>query len=129
MTARLGIVIVAVRELATAVRFYRDAFGWPAEVDTPVYVEFSLPGGMRFGVYQRESFGKNTGQLPRATLAGELSPTELYLYVDDPAAALEHAVEAGARLLSPVSPRPWGDDVGYCADPDGNVLALARPTA
>jgi uncharacterized glyoxalase superfamily protein PhnB len=36
---------------------------------------------------------------------------------------------AGARVLSPVAPRDWGDDAAYFADPDGNVIVVARPIA
>jgi len=34
---------------------------------------------------------------------------------------------AGARLLSAAAPRDWGDEAAYFADPDGNVLVVARP--
>jgi aminoglycoside 6'-N-acetyltransferase len=37
-------------------------------------------------------------------------------------------VAAGATELSPVLAREWGDDAGYCLDPDGHVLAFAAPT-
>ncbi len=36
------------------------------------------------------------------------------------------AIAAGARELSPLAPRDWGDEAAYFADPDGNVLAVAR---
>jgi predicted enzyme related to lactoylglutathione lyase len=125
--ARLALVILAVRDFDQAVRFYRAAFGWEQPVAAPAYAEFLLPGGMRLGIYAREGFGRNTGQVPHAVPAGELAPTELYLYADDPAAALARAQAAGARLLSPLSSRDWGDEAGYLADPEGNVLVLARP--
>jgi hypothetical protein len=32
-----------------------------------------------------------------------------------------------ATLLDPLRRRDWGDEVAYFADPDGNVVALARP--
>jgi len=33
----------------------------------------------------------------------------------------------GARVLSELEPRDWGDKVAYYADPEGNVLAVACP--
>ena len=33
----------------------------------------------------------------------------------------------GARCLSPLAPRPWGDEAAYFEDPDGNVVVVARP--
>lgn len=121
------LTILAVENLNASAAFYAAAFGWTATVETPVYVEFALPGGQRFGVYERHGFGRNVGQVPVKVGAGELAPTELYLVVDDPVAAIARVQSAGARELSPWAARPWGDEVAYFADPSGNVLALARP--
>jgi predicted enzyme related to lactoylglutathione lyase len=124
MTARHVLTIVAVPDLDRAVRFYQAAFGWNKQVDTPVYVELDA-GKMRFGVYQRDGFAKNIGRHPEPTGEGALVPVEIYLEVDELDRSVERALAAGARLLSPRSPRPWGDDVAYVADPDGIVIALA----
>jgi predicted enzyme related to lactoylglutathione lyase len=125
-TARHILTILAVRDLAKAVRFYREAFGWPAAVEVPVYVEFELPEGLRFGVYQREAFGMNTGQVPAELPEGALSSTEIYFHCADLPEAIARIEAAGARLLSPLAPRGWGDEAAYYADPEGNVLVLAR---
>jgi len=120
------LTILAVRDLDAATRFYREAFGWPQRVNAPVYSEFEVPGGMRLGVYERNGFGRNTGQVPSPIEHGQLAPTELYFYADD----IEHAIAliraAGARELSALAPRAWGDEAAYFSDPDGNVIVLAR---
>ena len=54
---------------------------------------------------------------------------ELYLDVDDPALFGSRAIAAGARELSALAARNWGDDVVYLADPDNHVIAFARKTA
>ena len=126
--ARLGLVILAVADLSRARAFYRSGFGWTAEVDDPVYVEFRLPGGMRLGLYARDAFARNVGQRPFAIPDGAVAATELYLYPDDLGATVERLTAAGARLLSPLAARAWGDEVIYVADPDGTVIALARPS-
>jgi predicted enzyme related to lactoylglutathione lyase len=124
---RIGLVILAVEDLARAARFVREAFGWTATVEVPVYVEWELPGGFRFGVYERGAYGRNPGAEAWLPPAGALQGTELYLYADDLPAACERVVAAGARPLSPLAPRGWGDEVAYFAAPDGWLLALARP--
>jgi catechol 2,3-dioxygenase-like lactoylglutathione lyase family enzyme len=127
MSTRLGLVVLAVSELPRAVSFYRSAFGWTVAVDSPVYVELALPEGMRLGIYERTAFARNVGEVPQLVPAGALAATELYLYPDDVDSALARLGAAGARELSPLARRDWGDEVAYFADPDGNVLALARP--
>ncbi len=91
------LTILAVEDLPRAKEFYSKAFAWPQAVDVPVYAEFQLPTGMRLGLYEREGFERNTGQLPARAPAGEISATELYFYVDDLESAIERVKSAGAR--------------------------------
>ena len=122
---RLSLVILAVEDRARALRFYRDVFEWPLAVDAPTYAELTLPAGMRLGIYDRRGFGKNFGR-ELGPAAGELTGTELYVYVADLAETSERIVRAGGRLLDARRERDWGDAVAYFADPDGNIVALAE---
>jgi catechol 2,3-dioxygenase-like lactoylglutathione lyase family enzyme len=127
MDARPALIILAVSDLPRAVRFYQTAFGWPQEVDVPVYAEFVMPGEQRLGLYEREAFGRNTGRPPSAMPDGATTGTELYFYPADLPAAIARLEAAGARELSRLARRDWGDEAAYYADPDGNVLVMARP--
>lgn len=127
MRPRHVLTILAVSELSHAARFYERAFALSPQVEVPVYREYELPQGQRLGLYQREAFGRNTGQVPVQVAAGDLSATELYFWVDQLEPWLERLTAAGARLLSAAAPRPWGDEAAYFADPEGNVLVVARP--
>jgi len=73
-------------------------------------------------------FASNTGVLPPPTAPGTLTRTELYLHCDGAAleAALARATQLGARVLSTLAPRPWGDEAAYLCDPEGNTVVLAR---
>jgi predicted enzyme related to lactoylglutathione lyase len=121
------LTILAVSDLARAATFFERAFGWLRAVDVPVYVEFEIDGGMRLGVYQREAFARNTGEVPVQAPAAGITATELYFHVEDIEAAIERLRAAGARELSPLAPRDWGDEAAYFGDPDGNVIVIARP--
>jgi catechol 2,3-dioxygenase-like lactoylglutathione lyase family enzyme len=123
----LTLVIFAVQDLPQAVQFYHAAFGWPQMVDEPVYAEFALPDGQRLGLYERHAFSRNTGQVPAPARAGDLTGTELYFYVDHIEQAVARLERAGARLLSGLTRREWGDEAAYFADLDGHVLVVARP--
>ena len=127
--ARLLLVILAVTDAARARRFYDAAFAWPVELEFPGGVSYRTAQGSGVMLYGREGFAGNTGVAPAAPPAQGTTATELYLHVDDLGAAIARLEAAGARLLSPRAPRSWGDDAAYYADPDGNVLALAAPSA
>ena len=118
-------MILAVRDLPAMNAFYTDALGWNHVVDTPVYVELQHDDGLRLGLYVDAAFARNVGDVPAPSVG--LTRTELYLYCDDLAAAIERAERAGARPLGPRALRAWGDEAAYFADPEGNVVVLARP--
>ena len=125
MNARHVLTILAVDDLERAVRFYRDALGWAPTVETPVYVE--LANGMRLGLYLRDGFARNTGVPPQVRPTHGTTAAELYFHVEDLVEAVERLRGAGATELSAPALRPWGDEVAYFADPEGNVVAIAVP--
>ncbi len=127
MTAPLGIVILAVDHVPTARDFYTSVFGWTVRVDAGVFVQLSLPSGPDVGLYARDGFAKNTGLPTTPVPVGHTSGAELYLFPNEPLqVVVDRALAAGARLLSPPTPRMWGDTVAYLADPSGHVVAVAR---
>lgn len=121
------LLVLACDDVPALRDFYVGTFGWRVMVDLPVYVELEVPTGLRVGLYLRAGFARNTGEPPAPTPTTGTTSCELYLRVDDVPAALARLVAAGGRLLSPVLPRPWGDEAGYVADPEGNVVAVSRP--
>jgi lactoylglutathione lyase len=54
---------------------------------------------------------------------------ELFVYVDDVDAAVAGAPGAGGRVLKEAADMPWGERVGFVADPEGNVVSLAASAA
>lgn len=123
----LALIVLAVHDLARATRFYREVFGWPQTVDAPVYAELLMPDGRRLGLYVAAGYGRNTGVDPTLPPPRGVSPAELYFHTEDPAALVARLTAAGARVLSPLALRGWGDEAAYLADPDGHVIVSARP--
>ena len=68
------------------------------------------------------SAGIEEGEIGDARYTG----AEVYVKVDDLDAAIERLGDAGATALSPRREREWGHEAAYFADPDGNVVAVAR---
>jgi uncharacterized glyoxalase superfamily protein PhnB len=52
------------------------------------------------------------------------TPDNIYLATDELYAVFERARAAGARIVSPIEQRPWGERSFYCLDPDGNQLCF-----
>ena len=120
--------ILYVRDQERARAFYEGALGVAPRLHTPGMTEFALPGGAVLGLMPEASIRRLLPSLPDPALGRDWPRAETYLMVASPREHLARALEEGATELSPVLARDWGDDVGYCLDPDGHVLAFAAPT-
>jgi catechol 2,3-dioxygenase-like lactoylglutathione lyase family enzyme len=119
-------LVLAVSDVDRAYSFYRGVFGWESHLEWPgEYHELIVSGVDRLGLYRRDGWSKSAGAEP-AELNGHVSPAYLYVLVDDLDETLGRLQEAGARPLSGRANRSWGDEAAYFADPDGNVVAVAR---
>jgi lincosamide nucleotidyltransferase A/C/D/E len=116
--ARLVFVALRVRDLAAAVRFYREAVGIPLReaggADEERHHEYSWSEGryLHFALFP-------------AARAGGTPPVELGFYVDDLRLAHQHAVSAGADLVAAPHDQSWGRTASY-RDPDGNVVGITQ---
>ncbi len=117
--------ILYVADQAVSAAFYRRVLAAEPVLDVPGMTAFALPGGAQLGLMPEAGIERLLPGL-RATGA-QHSRAEVYLWVPDPAAWHQRAVDAGAFELSPLAPRGWGDRAAYSRDPDGHVLAFAEP--
>ncbi len=116
------------KNAAKAIDFYKRAFG-AREI-----MRSEAPGGriahaeLKIG----DSFLMLSDEFPGAsTKAPESlggSASALWLYVEDVDGIFNQAVQAGARVVMPVSDQFWGDRWGQLADPFGHVWSLATHT-
>jgi lactoylglutathione lyase len=66
--------------------------------------------------------------LPDPESANGIPRVELYFRVANAEEYFERSLELGARNLSSIQLRDWGQSVGYVLDFDGHVLAFATET-
>jgi len=124
----MTVLYVEDQERATA--FYSAVLDHPPVLDVPGMTEFKLTETSSLGLMPEAGIRKLLGDaLPDPAAARGIPRAELYLLVDDPAACLERARLAGARIMDDVRSRDWGDRAGYCLDLDGHVLAFAASLA
>lgn len=118
--------ILYVRDQARSAAFYSAVLGFPPRLDVPGMTEFELGGDAMLGLMPEAGIKRLLGDvLPDPAAATGVPRCELYLCHPDATALQERALLAGAKELSPMSLRNWGDSVAYCLDPDGHVLAFA----
>jgi PhnB protein len=118
--------MLTVKDAASAVEFYRRAFGARelSRVTSPTgqsVVELTLDGHKLFVVDENPA----AFNLSPEAVGG--TTVRLNLIVDDPDAAAQRAVDAGAKVIFPVSDQPYGLRQGRIADPAGHHWLLGKP--
>lgn len=118
---------LAVRGAAEAIEFYRRAFG------AQEIMRMAAPDGaighaeMRIGdsmFMLGEAMPERGAHAPQDfSPAG--SPVSLFVYTEDVDALFARAVEAGARVDTPLENMFWGDRFGKLVDPFGHRWSLA----
>lgn len=121
--------ILFVQDQRRSCEFYRSVLGLAPSLDVPGMTEFDLGNGCKLGLMPEEGIARIiTPELPHPSAGAGIPRAELYLLVESASCYCERALAAGAKLVSPLSPRNWGHAAGYFCDPDGHVLAIAEVT-
>jgi predicted enzyme related to lactoylglutathione lyase len=122
-------LVLAVSDVDRAKQFYGEAFGWKPHLEWPgEYAELELPDQDWLGLYKEDGYAETAGAPVDELKRGRYGGAELYVQVEDVKAAIDSLRNAGAKALSPLARRGWGHEAAYFADPDGNIVAVARPT-
>jgi predicted enzyme related to lactoylglutathione lyase len=107
-------VVVFVRDLEIAKKFYVDQLGLPLVQESQMMLEFFPGDGAKFGVAMAVHeaamplVGRHTGVTLRV-------PGLVDLY--------KSLTAAGVKFAEPLEASPWGTMAVVC-DPDGNQIAL-----
>ncbi|MEI6696710.1 MAG: hypothetical protein WCO13_11635 [Bacteroidota bacterium] len=96
-------------------------------IDVPGMTEFAINEHTKLGIMPEAGIAKIlNNETPHPSIGNGIPRSEVYLYVDLPNQYYLRAVEYGAKPISPLQIRDWGDEVAYCADLDGHILAFAK---
>lgn len=125
--AKSSMFILYVSEQERSRLFYETILEKTPVLHVPGMTEFRITEGVLLGLMPENGIAKIVSPVMPDPASGNGTPRcELYLIVEDPEECLQRAEQAGAKLISPAAARDWGDTVGYCADPDGHIIAFAR---
>jgi lactoylglutathione lyase len=126
---RFGYTILYVADVGASLEFYERALsqrrrfvhesGQYAELDTGettlALAAHELAAANLPGVYQPED---------RPSMRPAF---EVCFVTDDVQGAFDRAIEEGAEAVTPPQTKPWGQQVAYVRDPDGNLVEIASP--
>jgi uncharacterized protein len=119
--------ILYVKDQKRSRDFYRAVLQIEPYLDVDGISEFELAPGCILGVMPAAGIKRILGDaLPDPMQADGIPSGEIYLQVEDPQSYHDRALANGARELSPLQLRNWGEEVAYCLDLDGHVLAFAK---
>ena len=117
--------MLSVRNGKRALEFYKTAFGaeelFCIENDGSVVAQLSV-GGSDFWVADESPEHLNFS--PESLGGGT---TRMVMVVENPDAAFQRAVEAGAKQVQPVTDQPYGWRVGRVVDPFGHHWEIGKP--
>ena len=118
--------MLSVRRGARAIEFYKAGFGaeelFRIDNDAGEVVAQLSVAGAEFWVADESP--ENFNFSPESLGGGSV---RMVMIVDDPDAAFERAVAAGAKVIWPVSDQPYGWRVGRVVDPFGHHWEIGKP--
>lgn len=119
--------ILYVADQQKSCEFYQKIFRRDADLNVPGMTEFRLADNCRLGLMPNKGIAKILqDKTPHPDSGNGIPRCELYFYVEHIEPEFENAMNSGAKLISEISDRNWGDRACYFADPDGHILAFAE---
>ena len=120
-------VILYVADQQKSTDFYTTILQREPEINVPGMTEFRLSQNLKLGLMPEKGIATILGnKTPHPNEGNGIPRCEIYLVSDNVTEMFETAIKAGAKEVSPIAPRDWGDSVGYVADLDGHILAFAK---
>jgi lactoylglutathione lyase len=125
---RFGYTILYVADVAASLDFYERALGQRRRFvhESGQYAELDT-GDTALGLAAHELAAANVPGIDRPE-KGSGAAFEICFVTDDVQRAFDRAITEGAEAVTPPQTKPWGQDVAYVRDPDGNLVELASPT-
>ncbi len=119
------ILYVSNQEKSTA--FYQSVLEIEPALNVPGMTEFKLADRTTLGLMPEKGIKSLLGDvLPDPCSDRPIPRAELYLTVDNPDKYHNRAISFGAKELSPLKARGWGDSAAYSMDFDGHILVFAK---
>ena len=126
---RFGFTILYVADVAASLDFYERALGQRRRFvhESGQYAELDT-GETVLALAAHELAAANLPGVYRPEPPPGARPAfEVCFVTDDVQGAFDRAITEGAEAVTAPLTKPWGQDVAYVRDPDGNLIELASP--
>ncbi len=128
MSPKVSVIMLGVRDVARAKKFYAEGLGAAIEQDYPGFVSLSLgEGSSSLALYQWDAAAQDAGVSPEGSGFRGVS----FHFITDSREAVDEviawAVAAGGSVVRKPEGAQWGGYFGYFADPDGYLWKVATP--
>ncbi len=119
--------ILYVNDQQASTEFYTKLFRQKPDLFVLGMSEFRMAENFKLGLMPNKGIAKIlSDNMPHPGQGNGIPRCELYLYVDNIAFEFENAMNIGAKLVSGIEDRDWGDKACYFADIDGHIIAFAE---
>jgi uncharacterized protein len=129
MNSHVSAILLGVKDMERAKRFYTEGLGWKVQNDYKISIFFVPHGGSLVGFYGRDGLADMVG----TSRDGSGFSGVVFNYVVRSEArvdeVLEEAKKAGGKILKPAAKLQWGGYGGTFADLDGYIWSIGYSAA
>ena len=126
MALQVTAIMLGVRDLARAKKFYGDGLGCTIDKDYPGFVSLSLgDGSSSLALYEWDAAAQDAGVPPAGSGFRGVSFHYIVSSRDTVDQVLADAVAAGGAVVKEAAAAQWGGYYGYFSDPDGHLWKVA----
>ncbi len=119
--------IIYVNNQEASTDFYTKLLRQKPDLNVPGMTEFKLTESCKLGLMPNKGIAKIlSDKMPHPDQGIGIPRCELYFYVNDIKLEFENAMKIGAKLISEIKDRDWGDKACYFSDLDGHIIAFAE---
>ena len=126
MALQVTAIMLGVRDLARAKKFYGDGLGCTIDKDYPGFVLLSLgDGSSSLALYEWDAAAQDAGVPPAGSGFRGISFHYIVSSRDTVDQVIADAVAAGGAVVREAAAAQWGGYYGYFSDPDGHLWKVA----
>ena len=123
MPVQVTAIMIGVKDLARAKKFYGEGLGCTIDQDYPGFVSLGLgDGSSSLALYEWDAAAADAGVSPEGSGVSFHNIVASREAVDE---VMGNAVAAGGSVVKEAAAVQWGGYSGYFSDPDGHLWKVA----